>query len=134
MIQVELVRIMIQDNHHGQVIFLKECGGDRSFPIVIGVFEAFAIKRKIDGETLPRPMTHDLLASVIGEMGGELERIVINDLSDNTFFARLVIRRDGAEIEVDSRPSDAIALAVRNGAAIFVAEHVLDLVGRNQQL
>ena len=130
MIEVELIRIMIQEDQRGQVIVLKERDGGRGFPIVIGIFEALAIKRKVDGERMFRPLTHDLLTSVIQAMGGELTRIVVTDLKNETFYAKLVISRDDAELEVDSRPSDAIALAVQNGAAIFVEDHVMDLVAK----
>ena len=130
MIRVELVRIMIQEDQHAQVIVLREREGNRGFPIVIGIFEALAIKRKVDGDTLLRPLTHDLLTNVIQAMGGELTRMVVTDLKDVTFYAKLVIRRDGGDLEVDSRPSDAIALAVQNGSEIYVEDHVMDLVGK----
>jgi bifunctional DNase/RNase len=102
--------------------------GDRTFPIVIGLPEAFAIERRLKGIEIPRPQTHDLLASVIRHLGGQLKRIIINDLRDGTFFAKLIIDVDGEEIEVDSRPSDAIALGVSESVPIFVAETVLEQV------
>lgn len=125
---VELFRIVITETSPQQVIFLKEKGGDRSFPIVIGIHEAVAINRRLEGRPGPRPLTHDLLALVIEAMGGRLERIVINDLRDSTFIAKLVIQRDGEAIEVDSRPSDAIALGSAFNTPIFVAEHVFEQV------
>jgi hypothetical protein len=128
MIEMELTRILIAENRDVQVIVLKEKNGERAFPIVIGFFEAAAIDRHVKEVPTPRPLTHDLLNSVIKSMGGTLDRILVNDLRDNTFFGTLVIRRNGDTIEVDSRPSDAIALAVLNSAPIFVAEHVLDEV------
>jgi len=127
-IRCQLIRIMISETEDGQVIVLKETDGERVFPIVIGFFEAAAIDRRIKGHTLPRPMTHDLLASVIEQMGGRLVRIIVTDLKDHTFYASLVVERNGDEILIDSRPSDAIALAVANDTPIFVEDHVLDQV------
>lgn len=122
---MELSRIFIREMTDMQIIELSEVDGDRTFPIVIGLPEAFAIERRLKGIEIPRPQTHDLLASVIRELGGKLNRIVINDLSEGTFFAKLIINQDGREIEVDSRPSDAIALGVAEEVPIYVAEHVL---------
>jgi uncharacterized protein len=128
-VQVELKRIIITETSDQQVIFLKEVGGDRAFQIVIGSTEAFAIDRRLKGQPTPRPQTHELLSAVIEKLDGKLERILINDLQDYTFFARLVIRHAGKTIEIDSRPSDAIALGVANNVPVYVAEHVLDQVG-----
>lgn len=125
LVKMQLSRIIIQETVQEQIIVLKECHGNRSFPIVIGINEAFAIDRRLKGHEVRRPLTHDLLYNVIGEMGGKLDKIVINDLRDGTFFARLMIRRDNKVIELDSRPSDAIALGAINEMPIFVAEHVL---------
>lgn len=124
-ILMELSRIFIREMTDMQIIELSEVDGERTFPIVIGLPEAFAIERRLKGIEIPRPQTHDLLASVIRHLGGKLNRIVINDLSDGTFFARLMITQDGQEVEVDSRPSDAIALGVSEDVPIYVAEHVL---------
>jgi bifunctional DNase/RNase len=110
---------------------LKEREGGRSFPILIGTTEALAIDRRLKGVDMPRPMTHDLLAHVIEAMGGSLERIVINDLHDATFIATLYIRQDGQVIEIDSRPSDAIALGVAFETPLFVADHVIEQVMRD---
>ena len=128
MVEMELTRILIAETRDGQIIVLKEKNGTRAFPIVIGYFEAAAIDRHVKEIPMPRPLTHDLLSGVIEAFGGKLERIVINDLRDNTFYGRLIIKRDGETLDVDSRPSDAIALAVKAGAPIFVEEHVLDEV------
>jgi len=132
-IRMSLARIVIQDTADQQIIFLREVDGDREFPIVIGDTEALAIDRRLKGYRKARPMTHDLLADVIEKMGGELEKIVINDLKDGTFYARLVLRVDGRLIEVDSRPSDAIALGVgtANETPVYVSEHVLREVCRS---
>ena len=128
-VQVELKRIIITEDSDQQVIYLKEVAGERSFPIVIGNNEAFAIDRRLKGQPIPRPYTHELLASVIEKLEGKLERIVINDLQDHTFYARLVIRQGGKMVEIDSRPSDAIALGIAGNVPIFVADHVINEVG-----
>ncbi|HPD14575.1 MAG TPA: bifunctional nuclease family protein [Planctomycetota bacterium] len=128
MIQCELVKIMITETADPQVIVLKEVDGERAFPILIGISEAIAIDRKIKGYEPARPLTHDLLASVMTRLGASLDRIEVCGLRDNTFFAKLIVSRDGETIEIDSRPSDAIALAVRLEAPIFVAEEVIDEV------
>jgi len=125
MIQCELVKIMITETADPQVIVLKEVGGERAFPILIGISEAIAIDRKIKGYEPARPLTHDLLASVLTSLGGQLDRIEVCGLHENTFFAKLIVSRDGQVVEVDARPSDAVALAVRLDAPIFVAEEVL---------
>ncbi len=127
-IPVELSRIIITETSPQQVIFLREKGGQRSFPIVIGIGEALAIDRRLKRDDLPRPMTHELLVQIMEAMGGELEKIVINDLRDHTFIATLFISRDGQTIEIDSRPSDAIAIGVGLDTPIFVAEHVIEKV------
>ena len=124
-VRMELSRIFIREMTDMQIIELSEVDGDRTFPIVIGLPEAFAIERRLKGIEIARPQTHDLLASVIGNLGGRLKEIVINDLVEGTFYAKLIIEQDGQEIEVDSRPSDAIALGVAEDVPIFVAEHVL---------
>ena len=123
---MELSRIFIREMTDMQIIELSEVDGTRSFPIVIGLPEAFAIERRLKGIEIPRPQTHDLLALVIKNLGGTLKRIVITDLADKTFFANLVVEQDGREIEIDSRPSDAIALGVAEDVPIYVAEHVLE--------
>ncbi len=123
---MELSRIFIREMTDMQIIELSEVDGDRTFPIVIGLPEAFAIERRLKGIESPRPQTHDLLGSVIKQLGGRLKRIVINDLTEGTFFARLVVDQDGQEVEIDSRPSDAIALGVSEDVPIYVAEHVLE--------
>lgn len=124
-VQMELSRIFIREMADMQIIELTEIDGERTFPIVIGLPEAFAIERRLKGIEIPRPQTHDLLASVIRHLGGELKRIIINDLSEGTFYAQLIVEQDGQEIEIDSRPSDAIALGVAESVPIYVAEHVL---------
>jgi uncharacterized protein len=128
-VQVELKRIIITEDSDQQVIYLQEVAGERSFPIVIGNNEAGAIERRLKGQPTPRPYTHELLASVIEKLEAKLERIVINDLQEHTFYARLVIRQGGKMVEIDSRPSDAIALGIAGNVPIFVADHVMNEVG-----
>jgi len=123
-VPVELSRILITELGEQQVIFLKEKDGPRSFPIMIGIPEALAIDRRIKGISTPRPMTHDLLACVIEAMGGTLEKITIHDIQDHTFLATLTIRRDNELLEIDSRPSDAIALGAGLNTPLFVHEDV----------
>jgi uncharacterized protein len=127
-VQVELVKIVIRETSDQQYIFLKEKGGDRAFPIVIGYFEAAAIDRRVRGVDTPRPMTHDLLSSAIEALGSHVLKVVISRLHENTFYARLHLDRDGAAVELDCRPSDAIALAVQCDAPIFVSEEVIEAV------
>ena len=124
-IQMELRRIIICEVDDQQVIVLKEADGDRQFPIVIGLFEATSISRRVRGEASPRPLTHDLIAAVVDQLGGEVQDIVISDLRDHTYYAKLRVRRDGEVVEVDCRPSDAIAVAVTAGVPIYVNEDVL---------
>jgi len=123
-VRVELSRILITELGDQQVIFLKERDGERSFPILIGIAEALAIDRRLKGHDIPRPLTHELLNSVIEALGGHLEKIVVNDIREQTFIATLHLRRGTESIEVDSRPSDAIALAVGMDTPIYVSEHV----------
>jgi hypothetical protein len=108
------------------IIVLRETEGERVLPIWVGVFEANAIALQIESVQTPRPMTHDLLKSVIDELGGRLERIVVSELKDNTFYATLRLRSQQGTLTVDARPSDAIALALRSGARIFVEEAVIE--------
>jgi bifunctional DNase/RNase len=125
-IEVELSRIIINETSDQQVIVLKERHGERSFPIVIGIVEIFAIDRRLKGIKPPRPMTHDLLGSVIENLGVKIEKIVINDLRNHTFYAKIHLSSNGRSVKIDSRPSDAIALGVASNTPIYVAEHVFE--------
>ena len=127
-VQMELKRIIINEVNDQQVVMLREAEGERSFPIVIGIFEATSIDRRVKGMPSPRPLTHDLITNVIDQMGGELQDIYISELRDHTYYAKLRIRLNGELVEVDSRPSDAIALAVTANVPIYVAEDVLEEV------
>jgi len=122
---MELKRIIISEVHEQQIIVLREVDGERSFPIVIGIFEATSIDRRVKNIIPPRPLTHDLIVSVIDQLGGDLQDIVISDLQDHTYLAKLRVRREGELIEIDCRPSDAIAVAVTAKVPIWVAEDVL---------
>ena len=124
-VQMELKRIIINEVNDQQVVMLREAEGERSFPIVIGIFEATSIDRRVKGMPSPRPLTHDLITNVIDQMGGELQDIYISELRDHTYYAKLRIRHEGELIEIDCRPSDAIALAVTAKVPIYVAEDVL---------
>jgi uncharacterized protein len=124
-VQMELKRIIISEVHEQQIIVLREVDGERSFPIVIGIFEATSIDRRVKNIVPPRPLTHDLIVSVVDQLGGDLQDIVISDLQDHTYFAKLRVRREGELIEIDCRPSDAIAVAVTAKVPIWVAEDVL---------
>lgn len=124
---VESVRINLATNQ--RVVILKDGQGDRYLFIWIATAEAYSIAMELQGTTSLRPLTHDLLKTVIADLGGKLISVIINDLSDDIFYARLVLDANGRHVEVDSRPSDAIALAVRAKVPIYVEESVLDHAG-----
>ncbi len=126
MIEVEIdsIRVSLMSEH--RVIVLKALNQDLYLPIWIGPYEAEAIAIRLKDVDISRPLTHDLLNNVIGEMGGDISHILVSALRDDTFFALISVNIDGRQLEIDSRPSDAIALAVRAGAPIFVAESVMD--------
>jgi bifunctional DNase/RNase len=122
---MELRRIIINEVDDQQVIVLREVEGERSFPIVIGLFEATSIERRVRGTATPRPLTHDLIVSEAELLGAEVRDVVINDLKDQTYFAKLRLSKDGELIEIDCRPSDAVAVAVTAKVPIYVSEDVL---------
>src|SRR3989338_6525278 len=133
MIELVLSKIKIDENRSEQVIVLKEREGSRMLPVVIGIAEVNAIKLKLSGIEPPRPLTHDLLLDSIRQLGARLKEIHIDKLENNTFYAKLVLARNSSpEIKIDARPSDSVALALRAGAPIFVAEEVLDEAGVNE--
>ena len=135
LVEMEVNKIRIDERRGEQVIVLKERGGNRLLPIIIGISEVTAIKMKISGIQPPRPLTHDLLRNSITQLGGKLVRIVVNKLEFNTFFAKLVLQtKEDAMEEVDARPSDSIALALRAEAPIYVAEDVLNQVASSYGL
>src|SRR4051794_4080213 len=122
---MELRRIIISEVDEHQVIVLREVEGERSFPIVIGLFEATSIDRRVKGIQAPRPLTHDLITSIVELMDGEVQDVMISDLKDHTYYAKLRVRHEGELLEVDCRPSDAIAVAVTAKVPIYVNEDVL---------
>ncbi len=125
MVEVCLYKIIMHENQHDQIIILKEKSGQRQFPIVIGVAETAAIKMKISNIKPPRPLTHDLLKTVIEKMEAVLDRVIIDKLEGSTFYAKLFLTKNNTKkITIDSRPSDSIALALRMNAPIFVKEEV----------
>ncbi len=127
MVEMELHRILISETSDQQYIFLKEKGGERTVPIVIGFYEAQAIDRFVKEQTSPRPLTHDLFSHVIEALGARVEKIEVTNLKDSTFFAVVhLVTSDDRRVEIDARPSDAIALATASKAKIFVSEQVLE--------
>ena len=127
LVKMSLARIVIVDSEDEKMsmIVLREVEGDRAFPILIGVNEAYAIDRRLKGIVVQRPLTHDLVERMLEQLDCHLERIVISELRDSTFYAKLVLRRNGELLEVDSRPSDAIAIGAGTPAPIFVDDSVL---------
>jgi bifunctional DNase/RNase len=121
---VESVRVHMLSSQH--VVILKDTGRDRYLPIWIGPWEANAIAMRLQGVTPERPLTHDLFSRTLEELGVSVKRIVVSDLSDETFRARLVLELDGRDVDIDARPSDAIALAVRAGVPIYATDSVMD--------
>ncbi len=126
-VSVDSIRVSLLTQH--RVVVLREADSRRYLPIWIGPFEADAIAMAIQGHEPQRPLTHDLLKATIVDMGGTVSHILVNDIHDNTFFARIVVEHYGRNIEIDARPSDAIALAVRTDVPIYVETHVLDQAG-----
>jgi hypothetical protein len=126
-VEMQLSRIIISEIHDSQIIYLREVHGNRQFPIVIGIFEATSIDRRVKGYQAARPLTHDLIVNVIERLHGKPDSVVISGLKEGTYYAVLRVRRDDELIEIDSRPSDAIAVAVTCDPPlpIFVSEDVL---------
>jgi bifunctional DNase/RNase len=134
-VAMELSRIIISEINDQQVIYLKETSGNRMFPILIGIFEATSIDRRVRGIETPRPLTHDLLVNTVESLGAEFQDVVISELKEHTYFARLRVKLDGELVEIDARPSDAIAVAVTCNPPlpIYVSEDVLnDVMGEGQ--
>lgn len=126
-IPAELAQIIINEEIDQQVIVVRGCdGSQRSFPIVIGMPEILAIDRRLKGIELPRPLTHDLLEQTIEKLDGIVQKVVITDLRDHTFFASIYVQQEGETVEIDARPSDAIALLAGINAPLFVQERVFE--------
>jgi bifunctional DNase/RNase len=124
---VDSIRVSVMNSQ--RVVILKEVKADRYLPIWIGPAEADAIAIKLQGVSVPRPLTHDLLHSVISTLGAKIKSILVNDLQNDTFYAKISFDFNGKELEIDSRPSDAIAIAVRAKAPIYANEEVLEKAG-----
>ena len=124
---IDSVRVSLMSQH--RIVVLREEGGTRYLPIWIGPFEADAITIQLQGIEVSRPMTHDLLRDLIETLDSEISHVIINDLQNDTFFAKIVLEVRGATVEIDSRPSDAVALAVRMDAPIYVADDVMEKAG-----
>ena len=122
-VKIESIRASLMSEH--RVVILKDVGSERLLPIWIGRCEAEAIAIRLQNIEISRPLTHDLLNNAIAEMGGKVAHIAVSDLRNNTFYAQIFVDLNGRSVKIDSRPSDAIALAVRANATIFVAEHVM---------
>ncbi len=129
MIEMTIDSIRVSLKNYQRVVILKEKLADRYLPIWIGPAEADAIAVKLQGVSVPRPLTHDLLRSVVDAFGARVDSVVVNDLKNDTFYAKITLDVDGGQMEVDSRPSDALALAVRVEVPIYVEESVLDKAG-----
>jgi bifunctional DNase/RNase len=126
-VTIDSIRVSLMSQH--RIVVLKEEEGNRHLPIWIGPFEADAITLQLQGVDAPRPLTHDLLKTVIETLGAEVVHILISGLEKNTYFARIVLDVDGDTVEIDSRPSDALALSVRVNAPVFIADEVMDQAG-----
>ena len=128
LVRMQLSRIIISEINEQQVIYLKEVDGERQFPILIGIFEATSIDRRIKNIPRPRPLTHDLVVNAVKALGGELESVLISSLQDHTYFASLRVKVGENVIDIDARPSDAIAVAVTCDPVlpIWVDEQVID--------
>ena len=129
MIEMDIDSIRVSLMNYQRVVILKEKSSQRYLPIWIGPAEAESIAIKLQDVSVPRPLTHDLITEIIGELGTKISAIVVSDLTNDTFFAKIVLDHDGGQVEIDSRPSDAIALAVRTKAPIYVDEGVLERAG-----
>lgn len=126
LIECELSRVVMTETHEPQVVVLQELDGERVLPIAIGPFEVYAIHRVINDEPPPRPMTHELFGNVLDELDVDIERVEVTELRQMVYYGRLILRRDGDVYDIDTRPSDAIALAVQKNAPIFVEESILE--------
>jgi len=131
-IEVQVARLVFDEAIKTPVVILKEIGGDRILPIWIGQFEASAIAFALEGVDVERPLTHDLIKLILDGIGATVEKIVINDLRNNTFYARIILKVNQSLISVDARPSDSIALALRVKAPIYVVEDILTQSGTQE--
>jgi len=124
-VECQLAKVVMSETHERQIIVLQEKDGERKFPVIIGPVEVFAIHRTINKEKPVRPLTHELIGNILRTLGVSIEKVIVNDLRNQTFYARILLEQDGKTYDVDSRPSDAIALALQVDAPIYVEERVL---------
>ncbi|GAG11330.1 unnamed protein product [marine sediment metagenome] len=129
-VECQLVRVVMSETQDSHILWLKEKDGERKMRIAIGLFEVFAIHRTLNGQTFSRPLTHELFGSVLDTLGATIEAVVVNELRDETFFGRLMLKQNGKTYDIDTRPSDGIALALQQGAPIFVEDSVLTQANR----
>ncbi len=132
MIKMKVVGVTLDPVTKVPIIVLKDQKDERTLPIWIGIFEASAIAIKLEGIHTPRPLTHDLLSSIIENLNGKVSKVIINDLKDDVFYAKIIVKVGRKIIEVDSRPSDAIALALRSQSPIYVEENVIDKLQKEE--
>lgn len=126
MIEMVLSKIKVDENRHEQLVVLREKDGNRLLPVVIGLPEIHAIKLRLGNVKTPRPMTHDLMLRLVEELGGKLQKVVIDKLENNTFHAKLhILKESGPEVVVDARPSDSVAIALRAQVPVFAEEEIL---------
>ncbi len=126
-VEVKGVAVLRMEGGVGLAVILKEKEGSRHLTIIIGPFEAKAISMALNGEVFSRPLTHDLLHEVIKTLGATVEKVIVNDLIDGTYYARIILNHEGRMYSIDARPSDSIALALRANAPVFVSSHVMDV-------
>jgi len=125
-VECKISKVILNEQQDAQMIWLQESAGERAFAVIVGYFEASSLRDRIRGFAPPRPMTHNLIANCIRELGGALQRVVVTELKENTYYANLIIDRDGETVAVDARPSDGLVLATQENVPVYVAESVLD--------
>ncbi len=129
-VECKISKIIINEQNDAQIIWIQEVDGQRAFAVIVGFFEASSLRDRIRGFKPPRPMTHNLVTNCIRDLGGALKRVVVTELKENTYFANLIVEREGQTIAVDARPSDGLVLAMQESVPIFVADDVLNEAGK----
>lgn len=124
-VECRISKIIINEQSDGQVIWIEEKAGSRAFAVIVGFFEATSLRDRVKNFNTPRPLTHNLIANCINGLGGKLVRVVVTQLKENTYFANLIVERDGETVEIDARPSDALVVAMQEKVPIYVSEDVL---------
>ncbi|MDD5766341.1 MAG: bifunctional nuclease family protein [Candidatus Marinimicrobia bacterium] len=132
MIKVEIQKIVQYPPNKGYVVLLREVGGNKQLPIIVGTFEAQAIALALENVDMPRPLTHDLIVNILKTLSMKITKVIVNDLRENTFFARVFLENetDHSSLQIDARPSDAIAIGLRMRAPLFVSDLVMDAAGQ----